>query len=315
MDPSTVRRSWAFVRAGCGLVGLLATTALATGTLAQAPAQGSTVQPPPPPAGAAQPAQPAAPAPPPPPTTGVVQRIVIRGNERIENETILAYLPMQVGDTVGAEQIDAAIKALFATDLFSDVAVELQGGDLIVSVVENPIINQVVFEGNSNVKDDKLRDEVTVRPRGIYTKAKVESDVQRIVELYRREGRISATVTPQIVALPQKRVDLIFHIVEGKKSTIERIEFLGAKHFSPGDLRGVISTKESRIYRFLSAKAVYDPDQVDYDQELLRKFYRNRGYYDFRIVNAIAELAPDKNGFVISYTLDEGARYKFGKLR
>ncbi len=221
---------------------------------------------------------------------------------------------MQVGDTVGAAQIDAAIKALFATDLFSDVAVELRGGDLVVSVVENPIINQVVFEGNSNIKDEKLKDEVTVRPRGIYTKAKVESDVQRIVELYRREGRIAATVTPQIVALPQKRVDLIFHIVEGKKSTIQRIEFLGAKHFSSNDLRGVISTKESRIYRFLSSKAVYDPDQVDYDQELLRKFYRNRGYYDFRIVNAIAELAPDKNGFVITYTLDEGPKYRFGKL-
>jgi outer membrane protein insertion porin family len=308
MVPSTVRRSWAPARAGPGLAALLATTALATGAFAQAPPSGPIVQPPPPPTAQPQPAAPVA------PQSGVVQRIVIQGNERIENETILAYLPMQVGDTVGAAQIDAAIKALFATDLFSDVSVELRGGDLVVSVVENPIINQVVFEGNSNIKDDKLRDEVTVRPRGIYTKAKVESDVQRIVELYRREGRISATVTPQIVALPQKRVDLIFHIAEGKKSTIQRIEFLGAKHFSANNLRGVISTKESRIYRFLSSKAVYDPDQVDYDQELLRKFYRNRGYYDFRIVNAIAELAPDKNGFVITYTLDEGARYKFGKL-
>jgi outer membrane protein insertion porin family len=309
MVSPTVRHPWACARAVSGLVALMATTALASGALAQAPAAGaSTVQPPPPPA-----AQPAAPAPV-VPTTAVVQRIVIRGNERIENETILAYLPVQVGDTVGAGQIDASIKALFATELFSDVAVEMQGGDLIVSVVENPIINQVVFEGNSNVKDDKLKDEVTVRPRGIYTKAKVESDVQRIVELYRRDGRISATVTAQIVALPQKRVDLIFHIVEGKKSSIERIEFLGAKRFSANDLRGIISTKETRFYRFLSAKAVYDPDQVDYDQELLRKYYRNRGYFDFRIVNAIAELAQDKNGFVLTYTLDEGARYKFGKL-
>jgi outer membrane protein insertion porin family len=312
MDSPTVRHVLAHACAVSGLVALMATTALATGALAQAPAAGSsTVQPPPP--AAAQPAQPAPPAPV-APMTGVVQRVVIHGNERIENETILAYLPVQVGDTIGAEQIDASIKALFATELFSDVAVELQGGDLVVSVVENPIINQVVFEGNSNVKDDKLKDEVTVRPRGIYTKAKVESDVQRIVELYRRDGRIAATVTAQIVALPQKRVDLIFHIVEGKKSSIERIEFLGAKRFSANELRGIISTKETRFYRFLSAKAVYDPDQVDYDQELLRKYYRNRGYYDFRIVNAIAELAQDKNGFVLTYTLDEGARYKFGKL-
>jgi outer membrane protein insertion porin family len=171
-----------------------------------------------------------------------------------------------------------------------------------------------VFEGNSNIKDDKLRDEVQVRPRGIYTKAKVEADVQRIVELYRRAGRISVTVTPQIVALPQKRVDLIFAINEGPKSGILRIEFIGAKHFSATDLRGVITTKESRLYRFLSTNDNYDPDRIDYDQEQLRKFYRNRGYYDFRIVNAVAELAPDKNGFVVTYTLDEGAQYRFGKL-
>ncbi len=285
---------------------LLATTALASGAFAQAPAPASTIQPPPPAVPTAQP--------PAPPATGVVQRIVIQGNERIENDTILAYLPVQVGDTVGAEQIDASIKALFRTDLFSDVAVELQGGDLVVRVSENPIINQVVFEGNSNLKDDKLRDEVTVRPRGIYTKAKVEADVQRIVELYRRSGRISVTVTPQIVALPQKRVDLIFKINEGPKSGILRIEFLGAKRFSAAQLRGVITTRESRIYRLFSSNDNYDPDRIDYDQEQLRKFYRNRGYYDFRIVNAVAELAPDKNGFVVTYTLDEGPRYKFGKL-
>jgi outer membrane protein insertion porin family len=316
MDCSTVRRSCAYVRAASGVAMLLATTVLASGALAQAPqaqpAQQppSNVQPPPP----AQPPAPGQPAQPAPPQSGVVQRIVIQGNERIENETILAYLPIQVGDTVSADQLDAAVKALFRTDLFADVSVALQNGDLLVRVVENPIINQVVFEGNSNIKDDKLRDEVTVRPRGIYTKAKVEADVQRIVELYRRSGRIAATVTPQIVALPQKRVDLIFHIVEGPKSGILRVEFLGAKHFSTQDLRGVISTKESRFYRFLSSRSIYDPDQIDYDQEQLRKFYRNRGYYDFRIVSATAELAPDKNGFVITYTLDEGQRYHFGKL-
>jgi outer membrane protein insertion porin family len=311
MDSSTARRPRAPARAASGLAMLLATSALASGVWAQAapPPAASNVQPPPP---STSPA-PAAPGPI-VPESGVVQRIVVSGNERIETETIMAYLPIQVGDTVGAAQIDSAIKTLFKTDLFADVRVELRGGDLVVNVVENPIINQVVFEGNSNIKDDKLRDEVQVRPRGIYTKAKVEADVQRIVELYRRSGRISVTVTPQIVALPQKRVDLIFAINEGPKSGILRIEFLGAKHFSATDLRGVITTKESRLYRFLSTNDNYDPDRIDYDQEQLRKFYRNRGYYDFRIVNAVAELAPDKNGFVVTYTLDEGVRYKFGKL-
>ncbi len=312
MDSSTARRPRASVRAVSGLAILLATSALASGVWAQAappPPATSTVQPPPP----ATSPTPAAPGPV-VPESGVVQRILVQGNERIETDTILAYLPIQVGDTVGAAQIDNAIKTLFRTDLFADVRVELRGGDLNVAVVENPIINQVVFEGNSNIKDDKLRDEVQVRPRGIYTKAKVEADVQRIVELYRRAGRISVTVTPQIVALPQKRVDLIFAINEGPKSGILRIEFIGAKHFSATDLRGVITTKESRLYRFLSTNDNYDPDRIDYDQEQLRKFYRNRGYYDFRIVNAVAELASDKNGFVVTYTLDEGARYRFGKL-
>ncbi len=312
MDSPTARRPRACVRAVSGLAILLATSALASGVWAQAappPPATSTVQPPPP----STSPTPAAPGPV-VPESGVVQRILVQGNERIETDTILAYLPIQVGDTVGAAQIDNAIKTLFRTDLFADVRVELRGGDLNVAVVENPIINQVVFEGNSNIKDDKLRDEVQVRPRGIYTKAKVEADVQRIVELYRRAGRISVTVTPQIVALPQKRVDLIFAINEGPKSGILRIEFIGAKHFSATDLRGVITTKESRLYRFLSTNDNYDPDRIDYDQEQLRKFYRNRGYYDFRIVNAVAELASDKNGFVVTYTLDEGARYRFGKL-
>jgi outer membrane protein insertion porin family len=296
-----------------GLALLLGTTALASQAYAQAPAAPA----------AAAPTSPSPAAPPPaaaatamPATAqgGVVQRIVVQGNERIETDTIVSYLPIQPGDTVGPQQIDLAVKTLFRTDLFSDISIELQGGDLIVRVVENPIINQVVFEGNDNMKDDKLRDEVQVRPRGIFTKGKVQSDVQRIVELYRRSGRISVTVTPQIVQLPQKRIDLIFEINEGPKSGVMRINFLGNKRFSDNDLRGVIVTKESRIYRFLSSNDNYDPDRLDYDQEQLRKFYRNHGFYDFRIANTVAELAPDKNGFVITYSLDEGQPYKFGKM-
>jgi outer membrane protein insertion porin family len=173
----------------------------------------------------------------------------------------------------------------------------------------------VVFEGNDNLKDDKLRDEVTVRPRGIFTKGKVQGDVQRIVELYRRSGRISVTVTPKIVELPQKRVDLIFEINEGPKSGITRVNFIGNKAFSDSDLRGVVVTRESHLYRFLSTNDNYDPDRLDYDQEELRKFYRNHGFYDFRIINTVAELASDKNGFAITYTIDEGPKYHFGKIK
>jgi outer membrane protein insertion porin family len=307
MAHSTARRIRARSRLASGLALLLCTTALAGAAYAQAPAAASAA----PPAPAAAPAGSLVAT----PVTGVVQRIVIEGNERIERDTITSYLPIQPGDTVGPEQIDLAVKTLFKTDLFADVSIELKGGDLDVRVIENPIINQVVFEGNHNLKDDKLRDEVTVRPRGIFTKGKVQGDVQRIVELYRRSGRISVTVTPKIVQLPQKRVDLIFEINEGPKSGILRVNFLGNKQFSESDLRGVVVTRESRIYRFFSSNDNYDPDRLDYDQEQLRKFYRNHGFYDFRIINTVAELAPDKNGFEVTYTIDEGPRYRFGKLK
>jgi outer membrane protein insertion porin family len=315
MDRSTASETSASRRRIPGLAWLLASTALAASGAAYAQSA-----PPAPPSGAAPgTAQMGTGAPGPGASrsqTGVVQRILVQGNVRIEQATILSYLPIQPGDVVGRAQMDLGVKTLFKTDLFSDVSIDLSPtGDLVVRVVENPIINQVVFEGNDNLKDDKLRDEVTVRPRGIFTKGRVQGDVQRIVELYRRSGRIGVTVTPEIVELPQKRVDLIFEINEGPKSGILRTNFLGNKQFSESELRGVIVTKESRLYRFLSSNDNYDPDRLDYDQEQLRKFYRNRGYYDFRVVNTIAELAPDKNGFAITYTLDEGAKYKFGKLK
>ncbi|MFN3858316.1 MAG: outer membrane protein assembly factor BamA [Caulobacter sp.] len=245
---------------------------------------------------------------------GVIQRIVVTGNERIEASTVASYLPIQPGDTVDPARLDLALKTLFRTELFSDVKIEFQNGDLLVRVVENPIINRVVFEGNSSIKDDKIRDELTIRPRGIFTKAKVQADVQRIIELYRRAGRISVTVTPKVVELPQKRVDLIFEISEGPKSGVLDINFLGNAEYSDGDLAGVVVTEESAWYKFLSSNDNYDPDRVEYDKEQLRKFYRNRGYYDFRIISAVAELAPNRNGFVITYTLEEGPRYRFGKV-
>jgi outer membrane protein insertion porin family len=246
--------------------------------------------------------------------SGVVNRIIVRGNERIEQSTVLSYLPIQPGETLDSAKADLALKTLFRTDLFSDVKIDLQDGDLIITVTENPIINRVIFEGNSGLKEDKLRDEVTVRPRGIFTRAKVQSDVQRIIELYRRSGRISASVTPKIVELPQKRVDLIFEINEGPKSGVLQVNFLGNKEYSDNDLRDVVVTEQSSWYKFFSSNANYDPDRLEYDKEQLRKHYRNRGFYDFRVISAVAELAPDKNGFVVTYTLDEGPHYKFGKI-
>ncbi|MBN9318403.1 MAG: outer membrane protein assembly factor BamA [Caulobacterales bacterium] len=246
--------------------------------------------------------------------SGVVGSIRVEGNERIEAGTVLSYLPIAVGDTVNAERLDLALKTLTRTELFSDVSIGLEGSELVVKVVENPIINQVVFEGNQAMKESKLQDEVTIRPRGIFTKAKVQADVQRIIELYRRSGRIGATVTPKVVELPQKRVDLVFEINEGPKSGVISVNFLGNSEFSDNDLRDVVVTEQSKWYKLLTNNDNYDPDRLEYDREQLRKFYRDRGYYDFRVVSAVAELSPDKNGFAITYTVDEGQEYKFGKV-
>ncbi|ESQ89662.1 outer membrane protein assembly complex, YaeT protein [Asticcacaulis sp. AC460] len=246
--------------------------------------------------------------------TAYVSAIRVEGNERIDSQTIVSYLPFQAGATVDAELIDTAVKTLYRTDLFSDVQIQMQGSEMVVTVVESPIINQVVFEGNKAMTKDKLREEVQIRPRGVFTKAKVQEDVQRIVELYRKGGRISATVTPKIVELPQKRVDLIFEIDEGPKTGVSQINFVGNKAFSDNDLKGVVVTQKSLWWKFFSSNDNYDPDRMDYDREQLRKFYTNRGYYDFRIISAVAELTPDRKDFVISYTLDEGEKYNFGRI-
>ena len=266
-----------------------------------------------PPATDAAPATDQAPAPV-APQTAYVDRITISGNERIDSQTITSYLPFQTGATVDAELIDNAVKALYRTDLFSDVQIAMNGNEMVVTVVESPIINQVVFEGNHAITKDKLRDEVQIRPRGVFTKAKVQEDVQRIIELYRKGGRISATVTPKIVELPQKRVDLIFEISEGAKTGVSSVNFIGNKAFSDNDLKTTIVTQKSLWWRFFSSNDNYDPDRMDYDREQLRKFYTNRGYFDFRVISAVAELTPDRRDFAISYTVDEGQKYNFGRI-
>ncbi len=253
----------------------------------------------------------------PPVQTGTVRGIKVVGNERIEADTIVSYMPIAVGDTVDPARLDLAVKTLARTDLFSDVNVTLDPdtGLLTVHVTENPIINRVVFEGNSAESDDKLRDEISIHPRSIFTKSHVQQDVQRIVELYRRSGRISATVVPKIVELPQKRVDLVFEIKEGPKTGIIRVNFLGNHVYSDSALRDIVVTKESHWYKFFASNDNYDPDRIEYDREQLRKYYSNRGYYDFRVTSSIAELQSDQRNFAVTYTMDEGAKYKFGKLR
>ncbi len=198
--------------------------------------------------------------------------------------------------------------------MFADVRLSRDGNTLVVKVVENPIINRIAFEGNHKLDDKELNAEIQLRPRVVYTRTRVQSDVKRILDLYRRHGRFGATVEPKIIQLSENRVDLVFEINEGEFTGIRSINFVGNKDFSESKLRSVIATKESRWYRFLSTDDSYDPDRLTYDRELLRKFYLTEGYADFRVLSAVAELTPERNGFIVTFTLDEGQRYRFGKV-
>ncbi|HKS89465.1 MAG TPA: outer membrane protein assembly factor BamA, partial [Stellaceae bacterium] len=245
---------------------------------------------------------------------GHIADIRIEGIQRIEPETVRSYLLVRPGDAWDAERIDGSLKALFATGLFADVKLVREGDTLVVRVVENPIINRIAFEGNSKLSDKDLTSEIQLRPRVVYTRTRVQNDVRRILQLYRRKGHFAATVDPKLIQLSENRVDLVFEINEGPATGVRSINFVGNRHFSDSTLRGVIDTKESRWYRFLSTADTYDPDRLTYDRELLRKYYLSEGYADFRVVSAVAELTPDRDGFIVTFTVDEGERYHFGKV-
>jgi outer membrane protein insertion porin family len=243
-----------------------------------------------------------------------IQEIRIEGSQRIEPDTVRSYMAINPGDPFDAKAIDRALKNLFATGLFADVNFRRENSSLIVQVTENPIINRIAFEGNDRLDDEQLQTEIQLRPRVVYTQQRVQSDVKRLLELYRRNGRFAATVDPKVIKLDQNRVDLVFEINEGDTTDIERIDFVGNKVFDDDDLRDVIITRESAFYRILTSSDTYDPDRLTVDKENLRKFYLEEGYADFRVISAVAELSPDQEAFFITFTVEEGERYKLGKV-
>jgi outer membrane protein insertion porin family len=240
--------------------------------------------------------------------------IVVEGNRRVEAETIRSYFRAGPGERLDAAKIDAGIKALYATGLFQDVRIGHAGGRLTVTVVENPVINRVAFEGNKKTKDEQLSNEIQSKPRGTFSRPMVQSDTQRIVEIYRRSGRYDVRVTPKIIERPNNRVDLIFEVNEGAKTTVEKINFVGNKAYSDYRLRDVIKTSETNLLSFLQTSNVYDPDRLEADRDLLRRFYLKHGYADIRILSAGAEYDPREKGFVVTFVVDEGPLYTFGKV-
>lgn len=245
-----------------------------------------------------------------------VSQIEVDGLQRVERETVLSYLNVEQGSSVSQEYLNSSMKRLFETGLFADVNIDARGnGVLAVKVVENPVINKRVFDGNDKVDDTLLESEVQLKSGSIYNIAKVQDDVQRILEVYKRSGRYATVVEPKIIKRDQNRVDLVYEISEGPTAAISKVNFIGNHHYSDDDLQSEIMSKESRWYRLFSSSENYDPEKTNYDKELLRRFYLKRGYADFRVLSPVAELSPDKKSFVVTYVLDEGPRYKLEDVR
>jgi len=241
--------------------------------------------------------------------------IVVEGNRRVEADTIRSYFRAGAGERVDAARIDAGLKALYATGLFQDVRISQPGGGrVVVTVVENPVLNRVAFEGNKKLKDEQLSTEVQSKPRGTFSRAMIQADTQRIVELYRRNGRYDIRVTPKIIELPNNRVDLVYEITEGQKTGVKRIEFVGNRAYSHFRLKDVIKTSQSNWLSFLQTADVYDPDRIEADRDLLRRFYLNHGYADVRIVSAMSEYDPALQGFLVTFNIDEGQQYRIGAV-
>ena len=240
--------------------------------------------------------------------------VTIRGNRRIEVETILSYMQLPSDRAVTAEDLNIAVRRLFDTGLFRDVQIIPGDGQVIVEVDENPSISVIAFEGNDILEDEDLEQIIRLRPRLPFTRSSAEADAQAIIEVYRRTGRYGAQVEPVIIERSDNRVDLVFEISEGNVNGVNSIDFVGNERFRDRKLRGVIDTSESVFFDFLVSTNVYDPDRLELDKELLRQYYRARGYVDFTVLSATAELAPDREGFFITFTVDEGEKYSFGPM-
>jgi outer membrane protein insertion porin family len=240
--------------------------------------------------------------------------ITVEGNRRVDADTVRSYFHAKPGERPDAAEIDAALKALYASGLFTDVRIRQQEGRVIVTVVEAPVINKIAFEGNKHLKDDQLTKEIQSKVRGTFSRAMVQGDVQRITEVYRRAGRYDVRVDPKVITLASNRVDLVFEIKDGERTAVRDIVFAGNRNFSARQLRDVIKTSESNIVSYIKGTDVYDPDRVEADRDLLRRFYLKHGYADARVVSAVAEFDPGKKGFVVTFNIDEGDSYRFGRI-
>ena len=247
-------------------------------------------------------------------TAALAQNVTVRGNQRVDEDTIRSAFALQPGETLSDEKIRRGERDLLSTGQFRDVRAARAGNGVAVTVVENAVVNRVTFEGNSKVKTDILTGEVQTKSRGPFSRAQVDSDVERIREIYRRSGRGDAKIEAKVTDAPNGRTDVAFVIVEGDKTGVSTIDFVGNKAFSGYRLRNVMTTTESNFLSFLKTSDIYDPERLASDLELIRRYYLKNGYADFRVVDTDVHLDSEKKGYVITITLDEGDQYSVGAV-
>ena len=243
-----------------------------------------------------------------------ISEIRVEGNIRVAQGTVQTYLPVRVGDLTTPGALSNALEQLYETNLFQDIKLNLEGTVLIVSVIENPIINMVNIEGNDTISDERLLEAINVQQRRVYNRKVAIDATRQLIDVYRAGGRFAAVVEPKIIELDNNRVDLVFEVNEGPLIKIDSISFSGNASFSDRELRQVIASREKRWWAFLSANDKYDEGRLDYDIRLLRQFYLARGYADIQVQRARGGLLPDRSGFAITFLVNEGVRYQVNEI-
>ncbi|WP_354690029.1 outer membrane protein assembly factor BamA [Lentibacter algarum] len=240
--------------------------------------------------------------------------VAVEGNKRIETGTILTYAGIARGETVSAGDINEAYQRILASGLFESVEIVPQGGKLVIKVTEFPTINQISFEGNERLKDNELSSFIKLKPRLVFSPTQAELDAVTLTEAYAENGRLAARITPKIIRRSDNRVDLVFEIFEGGNTEVSRIGFVGNQVYSDRRLRRVLESKQAGLLRALIRKDTFVEDRLQFDQQVLRDFYVSRGYVDFRTTAVNAELARERDGYFLTFNVEEGQQFAFGEI-
>ncbi|MDR3290104.1 MAG: outer membrane protein assembly factor BamA [Rickettsiales bacterium] len=243
----------------------------------------------------------------------VIKTINVMGNERIDKTYIDSYLKLKQGEHYTIDKANNSIKSIYESGYFEKVDVDFKNGVLNIKVIENPMISEIFFDGNDELNDETLTNEITLKKKSLFNKNKLNNDVKRIINLYKGGGRFEAKVIPEMVKEDSNRIKLIFKINEGNATKIDEIKIIGAKQYSESDLLKEIRSREWHWYKF-GMGSNYIPDLVEMDKEILRKFYFSKGYVDFEVLSANADVDIDNKWVYLTFLISEGQKYFFGEI-